>query len=242
MTTAAPQTDRSPAKDGHDAPLRCLLFDLDGTLADTAPDLAHALNLLRAEHRMASLPFEAIRPFVSHGATALIKLGFTVTPDTEEFAALRERFLAIYRDCLSVHTRLFPGMADLLDALEGRGLKWGIVTNKPSWLTEPLVADLGLRKRAACVVSGDTTINRKPHPEPMLHACRAAGVTAHECLYVGDARRDIEAGRNAGMRTLVALFGYLGEADDPAEWAADGMIAQPGDILSWLDGPRNIEG
>ena len=187
---------------------------------------------------MPSLPFATIRPVVSHGATALLKIGFTVPPETEEFAALRERFLAIYRDCLSVHTRLFPGIADLLDTLEDRGLKWGIVTNKPSWLTEPLVADLGLRNRAVCVVSGDTTVNRKPHPEPMLHACHAAGVAANECLYVGDARRDIEAGRNAGMRTLVALFGYLGDTDDPAEWAADGMVAQPGDILSWLDGPR----
>ena len=238
MTAAASRVDRAPP---GNAPLRCLLFDLDGTLADTAPDLAHALNLLRAEHRMPSLPFETIRPFVSHGATALIKLGFTAQPDTEEFAALRERFLAIYRDCLSVHTRLFPGIADLLDALEGRGIKWGIVTNKPSWLTEPLVADLGLRTRAACVVSGDTTENRKPHPEPMLHACQACGVTARECLYVGDARRDIEAGRNAGMRTLIALFGYLGEADDPAEWAADGMVAEPHDILSWLDIPRTSD-
>ena len=237
MTTAASQIDRTPPGDGRDVPLRCLLFDLDGTLADTAPDLAHALNLLRAEHRMPSLPFATIRPVVSHGATALLKIGFTVPPETEEFAALRERFLAIYRDCLSVHTRLFPGIADLLDTLEDRGLKWGIVTNKPSWLTEPLVADLGLRNRAVCVVSGDTTVNRKPHPEPMLHACHAAGVAANECLYVGDARRDIEAGRNAGMRTLVALFGYLGDTDDPAEWAADGMVAQPGDILSWLDGP-----
>jgi len=218
-------------------PPRCLLFDLDGTLADTAPDLAAALNTLRAEYQLPPLPFAEIRPVVSHGATAMLKMSFAISPEAETFAALRQRFLDIYRAGLSRHTRLFPGMAELLETLEAHGLKWGIVTNKPAWLTEPLIADLGLATRAACVVSGDSTANRKPHPEPMLFACRTIGVTAFECLYVGDARRDIEAGRNAGMRTLVALFGYLGEQDNPTEWSADGMVADPREILQWLKLP-----
>ncbi len=215
--------------------IRTVLFDLDGTLADTAPDLAYALNILLAEHRKPVVPYPTIRPVASHGAAALIELGFGVARTDPHFAPLRARFLEIYRVHLTRETRLFPGMAELLDAIAARGLNWGIVTNKPAFLTEPLVDQLGLREDLACVVSGDTTANPKPHPEPLLHACQLAGSRPHECLYIGDAARDIEAGRAAGMRTLVALFGYIGAQDQPDTWGADGLIRAPGDALDWLD-------
>ena len=211
-----------------------VLFDLDGTLADTAPDLAHALNTVRAERGLAPLPFARIRPVVSHGATALIRLGFALTPEDEDFEPLRQRLLAVYQDQLTCRTRLFPGMAELLAELERRNVPWGVVTNKPARLTEPLLAGLGLAQRAACIVSGDSTPERKPHPAPLLHACRLLDRAERHCLYVGDAQRDIEAGRRAGMKTLVALFGYLDADDDPAAWQADGLIHHPREVLRWL--------
>lgn len=215
--------------------LRCLLLDLDGTLVDTAPDLAATLNALRAEHGLAPLDFDVIRPHVSHGARAMVRVGFGIGEEDARFADLRERFLALYRDRLAVHSRLFAGMEELLAAVENRGVKWGIVTNKPAWLTEPLAAELGLADRASCIISGDSTRNRKPHPEPLLHASALVGVAPGQCLYVGDARRDVDAGRAAGMRTLVAMFGYLGTDDRPHEWEADGLIDHPLDILPWLN-------
>jgi len=215
--------------------LRCLLLDLDGTLVDTAPDLAATLNALRAEHGLAPLDFDVIRPHVSHGARAMVRVGFGIGEEDARFADLRERFLALYRDRLAVRSRLFAGMEELLAAVENRGVKWGIVTNKPAWLTEPLAAELGLADRAACIISGDSTRNRKPHPEPLLHASALVGVAPGQCLYVGDARRDVDAGRAAGMRTLVAMFGYLGTDDRPHEWEADGLIDHPLDILPWLN-------
>jgi phosphoglycolate phosphatase len=214
--------------------LRTVLFDLDGTLADTAPDLGYALNELLREHDRPALPFDRIRPVASHGARALIALGFGVTPDDPAFAALRTRYLEIYRANLTRETRLFPGMRDLLDRISALGMNWGIVTNKPAFLTEPLVEQLGILPEAGAIVSGDTVPNRKPHPEPMLLACRKAGSNAAECLYVGDAERDIAAGRNAGMKTLVALYGYIGAGESPQDWGADGMIRQPGEILDWV--------
>lgn len=218
------------------ADIRTVLFDLDGTLLDTAPDLADALNAVLMEQGRAPLPFEQIRPVVSHGGIALIQLGFGLDRSDPGFELLRQRLLAIYRDNLAVKTRLFTGMEKLLDAIEQRGLNWGIVTNKPEWLTEPLLQTLGLRERASCVVSGDTLEQRKPHPAPMLHACELAGSHPEQCVYVGDAERDIEAGRNAGMYTLVALFGYIQPQDVPENWQASALIAQPGEILDWLDG------
>lgn len=215
--------------------IRTVLFDLDGTLADTAPDLAYALNTLLGEHGRPALPYPRIRPVASHGAAALIELGFGIARTDPHFVPLRERFLEIYRAHLTRETRLFPGMPELLDALAARGLNWGIVTNKPAFLTDPLVEQLGLRDDLACVVSGDTTANRKPHPEPMLHACQLAGSRPEECLYIGDAARDIEAGKAAGMQALVALFGYIGADDQPERWGADGLIQSPGEILDWLD-------
>lgn len=215
--------------------IRTVLFDLDGTLADTAPDLGYALNAVLAEHGRPTLPDDRIRPVASHGAAALLELGFGIQRDDPHFAPLRERFLEIYRANLTRATRLFPGMAALLDALPVRDINWGIVTNKPAFLTEPLVAGLGLAADAVCIISGDTTVNRKPHPEPMLQACKLAGRRPDECLVVGDAQRDIASGRAAGMKTLVALFGYIGTQEHPDTWGADGMIRNPSEILDWLE-------
>jgi len=214
--------------------IRTVLFDLDGTLADTAPDLAFALNTLLAENGLGPLPFEDIRPVVSHGAAALVSRGFGIERGEKNFDSLRQRLLSIYEKHLTRETRLFAGMRSLLDELTHRQVQWGIVTNKPAFLTNPLIEQLGLRHEAACIVSGDTTRNRKPHPEPMIHACRLAGSEPSQCLYVGDAERDIEAGRAAGMRTLVALFGYIGNNDHPEKWGADGLVRSPEEILDWL--------
>lgn len=213
---------------------RAVLFDLDGTLADTAPDLAGALNALLAELGRPPLPFVAIRPHVSHGARALLRFGLDVERETPGYEALLQRFLALYRGAIAAQTRLFDGMPALLAATEARGLPWGVVTNKPAWLTGPLMAALGLTARAGCIVSGDTTAHAKPHPEPLLHASRVLAVPPAACLFVGDAERDIEAGRRAGMRTLVARFGYLGPDDRPESWGADGFVDTPGEILAWL--------
>jgi phosphoglycolate phosphatase len=212
-----------------------VLFDLDGTLADTAPDLAYALNEVLRERGGVALPYDEIRPVVSHGAMALIRLGFGFGPEEPRFATLRQRLLEIYRENLTTGTRLFPGMEAVLDGIESRGMKWGVVTNKPAWLTDPLLEQLGVAHRAAAIVSGDTLPQRKPHPAPMFLACRHARSEPSHCLFVGDAERDIEAGRNAGMSTLVALFGYLGKEDDPERWGADGMVENAAEILEWVD-------
>lgn len=213
--------------------IRTVLFDLDGTLADTAPDLAHALNVLLVEEGKKALPFDTIRPEVSHGATAMVKLGFGVDSGSE-FDRLRLRFLVLYAENLCRHTRLFDGIPSLLQALKKQGMNWGVVTNKPAFLTDPLMAQLNPQPAPICVVSGDTVPNRKPHPEPMLHACAAAGSRPQQCLYVGDAERDIQAGKHAGMKTLVALFGYISKNETPRNWGADGMIRTPLEILDWL--------
>ena len=214
--------------------LDTVLFDLDGTLADTAPDLAQTLNQLLVEQGQEPLPFAAIRPHVSNGASALVTLGFGLAGDDPDFEALRQRFLDIYSDNLCRQTTLFPGMDELLQQIEQQSMRWGVVTNKPARFTEPLLEALGVSQRAACIISGDSTEKRKPHPEPMLLACRQLGIEPACCLYVGDARRDIDAGRNAGMLTLVAAFGYIGEQDTPDDWQAHGVVDSPLSILDWL--------
>ncbi len=208
-----------------------VFFDLDGTLADTAPDLAAALNATLAHFGRPALAFETIRPVVSHGARAMLELAFGLRPGQAGYDAARQYFLAHYRRHIAHQTRLFEGMPELLQRLEEHGLKWGVVTNKPAWLTEPLLAELGLDQRAASIVSGDTTARSKPHPQPLQHACEEAGVTARHCVYVGDAQRDIEAGRAAGMKTLAAAFGYLLPGEDPQQWQADALIDHP--LAAW---------
>ena len=214
--------------------LNTILFDLDGTLADTAPDLAETLNLLLVEQGKQTLPFEEIRPHVSNGAAALIILGFNIESDAPAFAPLRQRFLDLYSKNLCRQTTLFPGMDELLNLIEQQSMHWGVITNKPARFTEPLLKALGIAQRAACIISGDTATKRKPHPEPMHLACKKIGVQPDNCLYVGDARRDIEAGLNAGMQTLVASFGYIDEQDEPGDWQAHGIIDTPLAIIDWL--------
>jgi N-acetyl-D-muramate 6-phosphate phosphatase len=212
--------------------IRTVLFDLDGTLIDTAPDMANALNLLLDEENKSTLPFASIRPVVSNGSEALVKLGFGENPI--ELDRLKKRYLEIYQANLCIDSKLFDGMAELLQYIEQHNMNWGVVTNKPGWLTEPLMQQIGLAHRAATIVSGDTTLNRKPHPEPMFHACVRAGSEPAQCIYIGDAQRDIEAGNNAGMRTVVALYGYIGDWENISAWNASHEIKQPLEILEFL--------
>lgn len=222
---------------------RGVLFDLDGTLLDTAPDLVAACNKAASEHGLRPQPLESLRPFVSGGAEAMLRqllVANAVQPSPPapgvDFAALLERMLGLYQDNIALHTRFFDGMEAVLDELERRGLAWGIVTNKQRRFTEPLLECLELHGRAGCVISGDSLAHSKPHPLPMLEASRRIGAAPEACVYIGDARRDIEAGRNAGMATLAALYGYV-PADDPAHaWGADALLASPAELLVWLDG------
>lgn len=216
--------------------IRAVLFDLDGTLADTALDLGFALNQQRRVHGLLPLPQEMIRPQASHGARGLLKLGFDVTPESPNFSALRTEFLALYAQHICDHTVLFPGIPELLQALEARGLRWGVVTNKPARFTLPLMQALKLDQRAACIVSGDTTANAKPHPEPLLAASAQVRIAPAACLYVGDAERDVEAAVAAGMTALIANYGYITEDDRPDTWGAHGRIDAPQDILDYLRG------
>jgi len=214
--------------------IKTVLFDLDGTLIDTAPDMAAALDQLCREQDQLLLPFDKVRPVVSDGSVALVTLAFGNELETEHLEYLKTRYLEIYASAIAVHSKLFDGTQAVLDHIEQQGLNWGVVTNKPGWLTLPLMQALGLAEHAACIVSGDTTENRKPHPEPMYHACELAGSQAAECMYVGDAERDIAAGNNAGMKTLIAQYGYIKESDNIAEWKADHAISKPEEILEYL--------
>lgn len=215
-------------------PVAAVLFDLDGTLADSAGDLALALNRVREGVGLPPVPVAPLRPYASSGARGLLEAGMGVTPAHAGYEELRQAFLAHYEQCLAETTRLYDGVAELLDAIEARGLAWGIVTNKHARFTGPVVAALALAPRARVVVSGDTTPNPKPHPAPLLHAADVLSVAPDRCVYVGDDLRDVEAGRAAGMATIVAGYGYLGTSGDPAHWPATGWIDRPLDLLRWL--------
>lgn len=212
---------------------QAVLFDFDGTLADTAPDLAAAANVLLQRRGKPVLPEVQLRPWASHGARGLIGAALGITPEHAEFIALRDEFLEVYSTLLTNRPQLFAGMAELLDTLETRGLRWGIVTNKAERFTHPIVAALGLTERASTVVCGDTTPHAKPHPEPLFHAARELQLTPHHCIYVGDDERDMVAGRAAGMRTVAAAYGYCASTE-PAHWQADTIIYTPGELLNWL--------
>lgn len=211
--------------------LHSVLFDLDGTLADTAPDLGLALNMQRERYGLSALPQETIRPYASHGSKGLLGIGFGITPQHDDFAAKREEYLALYDEVFCHQPTLFVGVSVVLDAIEARGFKWGVVTNKPSRFTVPLMQALGLSQRATCIVSGDDCPRPKPHPDTLLLACELIGAAPEHCLYVGDAERDIEAGRAAGMQTIIAMYGYLDVRDRPESWGATGMIATPEALL-----------
>ena len=206
-----------------------VLFDLDGTFADTAPDLGRTINLMRAARGLAPVALADTRRVTSLGARGLLGVGFGIGPDHADYTAMRAEFLRLYEDNLCRDTVLFPGMAALVDALEARRVIWGIVTNKAERYARPLLQQLGYGARAACVIGGDTTAHMKPHPAPLLAAARAIGIAAQDCIYVGDDQRDIEAGRAAGMRTVAVRFGYL-NGSNPEAWGADSVVSSPQDI------------
>ena len=216
--------------------ISAVLFDLDGTLVDTAPDLAHALNLQLIKHRKPSLAYESIRPFASHGSRGLVGLGFGITPQDANFIAMRDEYLSIYDSVFTRSPVLLPGIAELLEEIENKGLTWGIVTNKPRRFTIGLIESMRLNidNRAACIVCGDDAPQPKPSPATLLMACKQVGVVPSHCVYVGDAERDVQAGIAADMQTVVALFGYIDETDNPHEWGADELIQQPIDLLNFL--------
>ena len=220
--------------------IRAVLFDLDGTIADTAPDLGGALNRLRTTRGFAPLPLAQLRLHASSGARGLIGEGFGLVPGDDGYEELRLGFLEYYEQDIAAASRLFDGVAELLDTLEAREIAWGIVTNKIERFTLPLVTLLGLSPRAGCVVSGDTTPHAKPHPAPLLEAARRIGVAPADCLYVGDDERDIEAARAAGMGAIIAGYGYLGSAKPPADWGADGTADHPLDTLKFVPGPPSV--
>jgi len=216
-------------------PIQTVLFDLDGTLLDTARDMCTAMNTLLSQENKPPLPLDAIRPIVSQGGRALVQKAFDLPAEHKDFELLRDRFLNTYAQNIAHQTELFDGMGDVLDYIEQRTMKWGVVTNKPAWLTDPLMHRMGLTQRAACIVSGDTTAHRKPHPAPMLHACSMVDTAPRDCLYVGDHQRDIEAGKRAGTFTAVALFGYISPQDNPEQWQADTMVTHPTHLMAWLE-------
>lgn len=224
----------TPAHAPGRGPLRALLLDLDGTLVDTAPDLAAALNRALTSAGRPTLALAQIRPQVSRGARALIQLGFGLDPGDPSFEPLRQAFLADYREHLAEFSRPFRGIPALLQACAASDCPWGIVTNKPAWLTRPLLQALDLQPAPACVISGDSAARPKPAPDPLLLAAAQLDLAPADCLYLGDDRRDIEAARAAGMPVLAAAWGYLGPGEDPADWGADQVIEDPAQALDWL--------
>jgi len=208
-----------------------VLFDFDGTLADTAADLSRALNRLRSARGQPELPLEALRPHASSGARGLLGAGLGILPDHPEYKQLRAAFLEHYENEICVDTRLFPGMLELLGALEAQQLRWGIVTNKSTRLTQLIVRELGLDARVACVVCGDTTAHLKPHPASLLHAAGELALAPRECIYLGDDLRDVQAARAAGMRPVAVEWGY---GSGLQSWNADAILARPMDLIEWL--------
>jgi phosphoglycolate phosphatase len=213
---------------------RLVLFDLDGTLVDTAEDLATAVNRCRTRRGLLPTPLQELRPFTSHGARGLIQRAFGLQPGDAGYDELRAEFLDYYGQALCVHSHLYEGIEQALAAIEASDRIWGVVTNKPARFTHPLLQALGLERRASCVVSGDTAARPKPDPAPIRHALVACAVPAPDCVYIGDDLRDMQAGRAAGVRTVAAAYGYLGGADDVAAWGADFVIHRPLELLDYL--------
>jgi 2-phosphoglycolate phosphatase len=213
---------------------KAVLFDLDGTLADTAPDLAAAVNLMRVNRGLDAAPYLSLRPFASAGARGLIGAGFQITPEHPDYEAMRVEFLANYEAAIAVHSQLFSGVKELISGLEQLNVTWGIITNKAERFTNPLIPQIELIS-AACVISGDTTPHAKPHPEPLLEAARRIQVPASECWYVGDDLRDIQAAQAAGMTSIAAAWGYCG-ATEPTHWKADAILDSPLELLELVRG------
>lgn len=213
-----------------------VLFDLDGTLADTAPDLAYALNQQRLKRGMPELSVADLRIHASSGARGLLQQGFGIRPEDAGYLAMRDEFLDIYERNLARSSALFPGVSSLLDEIEDRGLAWGIVTNKAERFTFPLLRALRLINRASCVICGDTTLHAKPHPAPLIEALSRIRATSDECLYVGDDERDVQSGHAAGMKVVVVRYGYLGNGRPPEEWGTDLFVDTPEELGAILFG------
>jgi phosphoglycolate phosphatase len=213
--------------------IKAVLFDLDGTLADTAPDLGYAVNHMRETRGLPPLPSSATRPVTSLGARGLLNAAFGIGPDHPEYGAMREEFLLLYEKNICRETRLFSGIPELLNALEARGLRWGVVTNKSERLARLLLDELRMKSRAACIIGGDSTPRFKPHPDPLFAACRAIHEDPGASIYVGDDQRDVEAGHAAGMKVAAVRWGYL-NGGKPESWNADWMLEQPQDLLRHL--------
>lgn len=213
---------------------RAILFDLDGTLADTAPDLAAAVNLLRTERGLEPTPYAVLRPTASAGARGMIGAAFGLTPQDAGYEELRVQWFNHYQAAMAVHSTLFAGVPDLLAGIAGAGMAWGIVTNKPARFTDPLIPQIGLQ-HAGCIISGDTTAHAKPHPAPLLEAARRLGLAPEQCWYVGDDLRDVEAGRAAGMVTVACNWGYCGSVE-PLSWGADYQLDTPFALLDTIRG------
>ncbi len=216
---------------------QAILFDLDGTLVDSAPDLAGAANELLTLHGRPALPYDRLRPFVGSGARGMVWAAFGLTPADDGYAPLRDAFLGLYQQRLLQASRVFDDVPVLLDHIESQGRPWGVVTNKAVHLADPLLAGLSLRRRAAVLVGGDSTPHLKPHPEPLRHALRQLGIDARHAVYVGDDARDVAAGRAAGLTTVAAAWGYLGEGAVVEQWGADHVAATPMALLNWLNLP-----
>jgi 2-phosphoglycolate phosphatase len=217
------------------SPVELVLFDLDGTLIDSAPDLAGAANDLRDAHGLPPLPYEALRPMVGSGARGMLQVALSKTPQDDDFDALRTEFLRLYESRMLRLTRIFEAVEPVLDRFDAAGLRWGIVTNKALRFAEPIVHALGMTGRAVAVIGGDSTPFSKPHPEPLFEAARRAGVDSGRCAYVGDDLRDVQAGRAAGMRTAAAAWGYLGQGEPVHAWGADAILEKPAALLNWLE-------
>ncbi|WP_370630097.1 HAD family hydrolase [Xenophilus sp. Marseille-Q4582] len=230
--TAGPQQEGRPVAAGR---LQAVLFDLDGTLVDSAPELGAAADQMRTERGLPSLPLADYRPMAGAGARGMLGIAFGITPDSPDFPALREEFFVRYERRMLEGTHAFEGVPELLQALQARGLRWGVVTNKQRRFTEPLTAARPLFATAGAIVSGDSTPHAKPHPEPLLEAARRLGVPPGACIYVGDDERDIVAGRAAGMRTVAAAYGYMGARADVTLWKADATISSPLALLKLLE-------
>lgn len=215
--------------------LSCILFDLDGTLVDTAPDLIASLNIALTKYGYKDVQDNEVKPLISYGAKAMIKKSIGEPPNDTVENQILEYMLQYYEQNIAERSQFFSGIEETLQNIESLGLKWGIVTNKRKRFTLPLVNELNLSNRAACIISGDSTANSKPHPEPMLTACKIANVEPEQCVYIGDAQHDIEAGKNANMKTLAALYGYLKSDDKPFHWGADGVIHSPSEISNWIN-------
>ena len=227
----------SPVRRTRGTALQCVLFDLDGTLADTAPDLGFALNQQRLARGMPELSIDILRTHASSGARGLLQVGLGIRPDESGYLELRDEFLDLYEKNISRNSTLFPGVPSLLDEIEGHGMTWGIVTNKAERFTFPLLRALRLLDRCACVICGDTTPFAKPHPTPLIEAMSRIGTNAAQCIYVGDDERDVMAGHAAGMSVVVVRYGYLGNGRPPEEWGADVLVDSPKEL-----GPILFEG